>query len=173
MISTRVMRELGMAYPVFSAGMARVSQAALVSAVSEAGGMGCLGGVSYMPDALREEIRAIRSRTAKPFAVNLLAPALYYSDNPAAAEAGAVREAWRMLTPAQQEKMRAVEPLLTPGVAKEQIAVVLEERPAVLVLTFDVPEDVVAACRKRDIKVMALAGSVGQSVAAQAAGRLI
>ena len=73
---TRVTQRLGMIYPVFSAGMARVSQAALVAAVSEAGGMGCLGGVSYMPDALGEEIRAIRARTRRPFAVNLLTSGL-------------------------------------------------------------------------------------------------
>ncbi len=170
MISTGVMRDFGMSYPVFSAGMARVSQAALVAAVSEAGGLGCLGGVSYMPLALEAEIRAVRRRTSRPFAVNLLAPAIYYSADPASDADRHVRDAWNRLTPAQREKLKGIEPLLTPGVGKEQIAVVLEERPAALVLTFDVPRDVVAACHERGIKVMALCGSVGRAVAAEAAG---
>ncbi|HUF45589.1 MAG TPA: nitronate monooxygenase [Aestuariivirgaceae bacterium] len=170
MITTRVMRELGMAHPVFSAGMARVSQAGLAAAVSEAGGMGCLGGASFMPEALREEIHDLRQRTARPFAVNLLTPAIYYSGDPADDAGARVHQAWERLTPAQRQKLKGIEPLLTPGIAKEQIAVVLEERPAVLVLTFEVPHDVVAACHERGIKVMALCGSVGRAVAAQAAG---
>jgi NAD(P)H-dependent flavin oxidoreductase YrpB (nitropropane dioxygenase family) len=64
----------GIEHPIASAGMARVAQSPLVAAVSEAGGLGCLGGVSYLPDALREEIRAIRRATHRPFAVNLLVP---------------------------------------------------------------------------------------------------
>ena len=54
--------------------MARVAQASLVIAVSEAGAMGCLGGVSYFADDLRDELRRIRAATSKPFAVNLLVP---------------------------------------------------------------------------------------------------
>ena len=36
--------------------------------------MGCLGGVSFLADALRDEIEAIRRATSRPFAVNLLVP---------------------------------------------------------------------------------------------------
>ena len=73
-MKTALTEHFGIEHPVMSAGMARVSQAPLVAAVSAAGGMGCLGGVSYLADALRDEIRAIRSLTAAPFAVNLLVP---------------------------------------------------------------------------------------------------
>ncbi len=163
---TRVTRELGMTYPVFSAGMARVSQAALVAAVSEAGGMGCLGGVSYMPDALREEIRAIRSLTSRPFAVNLLTSGLEGADE--AWEATAT--AWNGLSEAQRKKLKGVEPLLTRGAAEGQLSVVLEERPAVVVLTFGTPRELVDALHARGSKVIALCGSVGRAVEAEAAG---
>jgi NAD(P)H-dependent flavin oxidoreductase YrpB (nitropropane dioxygenase family) len=159
---TRLTRELGMLYPVFSAGMARVSQAPLVAAVSEAGGMGCLGGVSYMPEALETEIRRIRSRTSRHFAVNLLT-----SDT--AAESDAVT-AWNSLSDEQREKLKGIEPLLTPGAAAAQIEVALSERPAVIVLTFGTPRNLVEACHARGIKVMAMCGSLGAALEAEAAG---
>jgi NAD(P)H-dependent flavin oxidoreductase YrpB (nitropropane dioxygenase family) len=49
-----------------------VATADLVAAVSNAGGLGVLGGVAYSPDELRAEIRKIRSLTDKPFGVDLL-----------------------------------------------------------------------------------------------------
>ena len=157
---TRITRDFGMLHPVFCAGMARVSQAPLVAAVSEAGGMGCLGGVSYMPEALGAEIRRIRSLTGRPFAVNLLT-----------AEADAeAPEAWQRLSDAQREKLKGVEPMLTPGAAETQIEVVLSERPAVVVLTFGTPRKLVEAFHARGIRIMAMCGSLGRAVEAEAAG---
>jgi nitronate monooxygenase len=47
----------------------------LVSAVCGAGGFGVLAGARITPEKLREEIRAVKARTNKPFGVNfLLAP---------------------------------------------------------------------------------------------------
>ena len=60
MIATALTQMLGIHHPICSAGMARVAQADLVTAVSNAGGLGCLGGVSYMPDELRREIAKIK-----------------------------------------------------------------------------------------------------------------
>ena len=47
---------------------------ALVVAVSEAGGMGVLGGSGYTVEGLREAIREIKSKTNKPYGVDLLLP---------------------------------------------------------------------------------------------------
>jgi NAD(P)H-dependent flavin oxidoreductase YrpB (nitropropane dioxygenase family) len=148
--------------------MARVSQADLVVAVSQAGGMGCLGGVSYMPDALRAEIRAIRARTDKPFAVDLVVPEVLLGE--AQDEWKLVRELWERLPPADRVKLKGVEAMLTPGAVQGQIEVILEERPPVLALTFNVPKHIVDACHEHGMKVIALTGSVGRSVAAEAAG---
>lgn len=54
------------------AGMGGVSYAPLVAAVSAAGGFGCLGASTMAPQAMVEEIAAVRSRTDKPFGVDLL-----------------------------------------------------------------------------------------------------
>ncbi len=54
------------------AGMGGVSYHQLVAAVSEAGGFGTLGAGTMSPDQLRDEIRATRALTRKPFGVDLL-----------------------------------------------------------------------------------------------------
>ena len=47
----------------------------LAAAVSEAGGLGIIGAGSMYPNVLREHVRACKSATNKPFAVNV--PLLY------------------------------------------------------------------------------------------------
>jgi enoyl-[acyl-carrier protein] reductase II len=47
-----------------------VATAELVAAVSNAGGLGVMGGVAYSPDVLRREIRKVRALTDKPFGVD-------------------------------------------------------------------------------------------------------
>ncbi len=69
---TRLTQLLGIEHPVMLAGMGGVSYAQLVTAVSEAGGFGCLG-ASTMDDAtMVAEIAAVRGATDKPFGVDLL-----------------------------------------------------------------------------------------------------
>ncbi|MFC7359327.1 NAD(P)H-dependent flavin oxidoreductase [Nocardioides astragali] len=168
MLVTALTEMLGIEHPVCSAGMARVAQADLAAAVSEAGGLGCLGGVSFMPDALRSEIAKIKSRTDKPFAVNLLLPdSLTTQDEE---RWGPVRELWGGLDPADRTKLAGVEALLTPGAVAGQVDVVLEAKPAVVVLTFGTPEWFLRECRERGIRVAALVGSVGKAREASEAG---
>ncbi len=58
-------------YPVIQGGMAGISEAILVSAVSNAGGLGTLGS-GLMPGSwLKEQIQKTRELTKNPFAVNL------------------------------------------------------------------------------------------------------
>src|SRR6516225_5449883 len=65
-------RLLGIRYPICQAGMYQVAYGSLAAAVSNAGGLGMIGS-AYMPPArLREEIRATRAQTDKPFGVDIL-----------------------------------------------------------------------------------------------------
>ena len=76
---------VGVEYPVVLAGMGPVAggsvgpvaTAELAAAVSNAGGLGVLGGSGHGPERLREEIAKLRSLTDKPFGVDLLLPANY------------------------------------------------------------------------------------------------
>ncbi len=78
-LRTEFCERVGIEYPVILAGMGPVAgtgdpvaAAELAAAVSNAGGRGMIGGVSYPPDRLREEIRKVKSLTDKPFGVDLL-----------------------------------------------------------------------------------------------------
>ena len=62
-------------YPIIQAGMVWASGWRLASAVSNAGGLGIIGGGSMYPDVLREHILKCKAATSKPFAVNV--PLLY------------------------------------------------------------------------------------------------
>lgn len=67
----RVCSVFGIRYPIIQGGMAGFSRSRLVSAVSNAGGLGLLAGVMG-PKALRQEIRKTKELTSKPFGVNIL-----------------------------------------------------------------------------------------------------
>jgi NADH:quinone reductase (non-electrogenic) len=72
MIRNRVTAMLGIRYPIIQGGMQWVGRAELVAAVSNAGGLGVLTGLTQStPEKLREEIERTRSMTDKPFGVNL------------------------------------------------------------------------------------------------------
>jgi len=62
----------GIEHPIFLAGMGQVAYAEVCAAVSEAGGFGTLGMVGASPKAIRDEMRKVKSRTRKPFGVDLL-----------------------------------------------------------------------------------------------------
>jgi len=62
----------GIALPIFQAGMAGIAGPELVAAVSDAGGLGHLGGLRQPPSALRAAIREVKRRTDRPFGVNLV-----------------------------------------------------------------------------------------------------
>jgi len=71
---------LGIDLPLIQAPMAGVQGSALAIAVCEAGGLGSLPCALLGPEDLRRELTAIRSRTAKPFNVNLFCHPLPVSD---------------------------------------------------------------------------------------------
>ena len=71
-MANAVCKLLGIAYPIIQGGMQWVGRAELASAVSNAGGLGILTGLTQpTPDALREEIARCREMTDKPFGVNM------------------------------------------------------------------------------------------------------
>ena len=71
MIKTKICDLLNIKYPILQGGMAWISTAELVSAVSNAGGLGIIGSGNMEPDLVREEIRKVKSLTDKPFGVNI------------------------------------------------------------------------------------------------------
>ncbi len=74
-LPTALTRLVGVRHPVVQAGMGWVAGPRLVTAVAEAGGLGVLGSATMTPPQLRAAVREVRSRTDRPFGVNLRADA--------------------------------------------------------------------------------------------------
>lgn len=72
MLKTAICDLFGIKYPIIQGGMAHVATAELVSAVSNAGGLGIIGAGASESDWVREQIRLTRQQTDKPFGVNIL-----------------------------------------------------------------------------------------------------
>jgi enoyl-[acyl-carrier protein] reductase II len=68
-------------YPIIQGGMAWLGTAELVSAVSNAGGLGTIGSGDAPTEWLRDQIRLTRERTDKPFAVNIMMMSPFLADN--------------------------------------------------------------------------------------------
>jgi len=69
-LQTPVCDLLGIQIPIFQAGMSTYTTPELVAAVSNAGGLGIIGGLFRDADELREEILKVRQLTSRPFGVN-------------------------------------------------------------------------------------------------------
>jgi NADH:quinone reductase (non-electrogenic) len=71
-MKTRITELFGIEHPIIQGGMHHVGLAELASAVSEAGGLGIITGLTQLnPEALASEIARCRTMTDKPFGVNL------------------------------------------------------------------------------------------------------
>lgn len=72
MFNSKICELLNIQYPILQGGMAWIGTAELASAVSNAGGLGLIGAGHMPPDALRSEIKKVKSWTDKPFGVNIM-----------------------------------------------------------------------------------------------------
>ncbi len=62
----------GTKYPIIQGGMANIATGEFAAAVSNAGGLGLVASGGMNAEALREQIRICKSKTDKPFGVNLM-----------------------------------------------------------------------------------------------------
>ena len=71
-MKTRITELFGIQHPIIQGGMHHVGLAEMAAAVSNAGGLGIITGLTQgTPDGLAAEIERCRTMTAKPFGVNL------------------------------------------------------------------------------------------------------
>ncbi|KAJ5403854.1 hypothetical protein N7509_003725 [Penicillium cosmopolitanum] len=76
-IQTPLCSLLKIQHPILLAGMARASSAPLAAAVSNAGGLGTVGGLGYTPEQLAEmltELKSLLKDPSLPFGVDLALP---------------------------------------------------------------------------------------------------
>ena len=71
-MNTRITELLGIKHPSIQGGMAWVAEHHLAAAVSEAGGLGLIGGANAPAEVVREEIRKAKALTKKPIGGNVM-----------------------------------------------------------------------------------------------------
>lgn len=71
-MKTRITELLEIENPIIQGGMAWVAEHNLAAAVSEAGGLGLIGGANAPGEVVREEICRVREITKNPFGVNVM-----------------------------------------------------------------------------------------------------
>ena len=71
MLRTAICDLLGIKHPIIQGGMAHIATAELVSAVSNAGGLGIIGCGYYQAEWVRQQIRLTKQKTIRPFGINV------------------------------------------------------------------------------------------------------
>lgn len=143
-LRTPICERLGLEFPVFQAGMGWVAHGELAAAVSAAGGLGVIGAGSNMtPEELQQQIRLVKSRTDKPFGVDILFATVRASGSEVVRYTDAVQG---------------------------MVQVVLEERVPVLISGLGSPKAVIPEAHKHGIFVMSVVGAVRHAVKAVSDG---
>ncbi len=157
---------LQLSRPVVQAPMAGgPSTPALAAAVSGAGGLGFLAAGYRTPEAVREEVRAVRALTGRPFGVNVFVPG-------PPGETGALgRYAAELAGDARRRDVALGEPRTDDDAWREKVALLAEERVPVVSTTFGLPSaGAVAALHDAGCTVLVTVTSPAEAVAARDAG---
>ncbi len=161
---------LGLASPIVQAPMAGVSTPALAAAVSNAGALGSLGLGAASAAAARNMIRETKALSARPFNVNLFCHAKGPRD--AAREA-----AWLDRLAPEFARFGAKPPESLGEIYRSfrdddaMLAMLLEEKPAVVSVHFGLPQpQKIAALKGAGALLVASATCLEEALAAQAAG---
>ncbi len=81
MLRTPLCDLLGIKYPIVQGGMAWVGTAQLAAAISNAGGLGVIGGGNVPTEEMAREIHLVKELTDKPFGLNIPLAISEYADD--------------------------------------------------------------------------------------------
>jgi len=162
--------QLGIRLPIIQAPMAGVSTPAMAAAVTNAGGLGSIGVGAVDPESARAMIREFRGRSAGPLNVNL------FCHRPAAAKP-ATEKAWIERLNPEFEALDATPPASLREIYRSfvedsaMMAMLLEERPAIVSFHFGLPRDEwIAELRKAGVVLLATATSLAEARTCAGAG---
>lgn len=160
-LSTPLCDLLGVRYPIIQAPMAGGwTTPELVSAVSNVGAFGVLAGAGVSPEQLRENIRAVRERTDRPFGVNLLlAP-----EEPGNRDVAAVQRFLDRFRKVFDLPPGATDLVLPPFRLSEQLEVVFEERVPVLSTALGDPGELVERVHAEGMLVASMVTTVEEAI---------
>lgn len=164
----KVLSTLNIEHPLIQAPMAGLTSAKLVAAVSNAGGLGSLGGALLSPEQLQKAIQEIRTLTKNPFAVNLFAPT-----SPMKPTESQVQAMNILLDRYREELNLPLSPTIQFGKStfEEQLAIILQENPPVFSFTFNsLSFDIIRKLKQAGMIVIGTATTVPEGLALEKIG---
>ena len=164
----RILDLLDIDHPIIQAPMASASNAELVAAVSEAGGLGSFGAAGTPPDRLRTTVQAIRQRTNRVFNINLFSAHTEEFDR----EARPGPRLAKQLKAYHAELGIGAVPDPAPmfGPAEDQFDVLMEENVPIISLHFGADARMVARAHESGAKVLCSATTVAEAKALEDLG---
>ncbi len=167
------LRKLGIELPIVQAPMAGVSTPEMAAAVSNAGGLGAIGVGSVDAEKTRQMIADVRSRTDRPFNVNV------FCNRPANSGCRAREAGWLARLRPEFARYHAQPPARLTEIYQSfltddaKLAVLLAERPAIVSFHFGLPaRDRIEALRAAGIVLLATATCLEEGTAIAAAGSM-
>jgi nitronate monooxygenase len=154
-------------HPIVQAPLAGgASTPELAAAVSEASGLGFLASGYLTPEALEERMAAVRELTAAPFGVNLFVPGDPEGETPG------LEDYLRRVAPeASRYGAELGDARYDDDGYEQKLALVTEQRPAVVSFTFGCPEqDRIAALREAGVEAWVTATNPSEARIAANAG---
>ncbi len=168
-LRTALTDRLGLAHPIIQAPLAGGGDTPeLVAAVSEAGGLGSIGAAYLSPAQIVETAEAVRSRTKRPFAINLFAPLR-------GAPPGDGARAVARVAPffAELSLPAPAVPAPAASVFPAQLAAAIESGAAVFSFTFGLlPAEAIAVLRHRGMLLAGTATTVEEALGLERAGSM-
>ncbi|SDP46886.1 NAD(P)H-dependent flavin oxidoreductase [Halobacillus aidingensis] len=157
-----VIDRLNIDYPIIQAGMAGgVTTSELVSAVSNAGGLGNLGAGYMTPEAMVHTIKDIKRFTSRTFGVNVFVPQYPQATEEETAGANKWLEPYRAELGIEQEPT----PNQDLSLFEKQIEVLMTEQVPVVSFTFGVPPlEVIKDLKKEGRVVIGTATTVEEAI---------
>ncbi|MCI0372097.1 MAG: nitronate monooxygenase [candidate division NC10 bacterium] len=165
---TALTQRLGLAHPIIQAPLAGGGDTPdLVAAVCEAGALGFIGAAYLTPDQITEVSRVVRTRTTRPFGINLFAPL------PAPDKPKDVGPALERVAPFYAEVGLPPPALPTSGGSSfdAQLSAALESGASVFSFTFGIfLASAIEAIKARGMFLIGTATTVEEAVALERAG---
>jgi nitronate monooxygenase len=178
MFRTRLTELLDLAVPIFQAPMAGGGDTVeLIAASSNAGALGCFGAAYLTPEQIVERGKQIRSKTSRPFLVNLFAPTARENISPESVE-----RSLKAVAPFYKEL--GIEPPLSSSIIAmtasavnsapsfdDQLAAALDTGARAFSFTFGhLPPAAVREIKQRKMLLFGTATTVGEAKALENAG---
>ena len=168
MPSTDFLRNLNVQHPIFQAPLAGGGDTPeLVAAVSNAGGLGFIGAAYLSPEQIAVAAREVRSKTARPFGINLFVPTTPPPPNVSS------DAAIRRVAPYFSELGLAA-PSLSTGPSfsfSDQLAAALETGASVFSFTFGLlPFEAMQSLKQKRIFVVGTATTVNEAIELERTG---